>query len=186
MDLDTLDIRGLFRDHVFGCFIDDAHGIASIDEIGEDNIMCETDYPHSDSTWPELHRAWSRSASAISPPRSSTRSCAAMPRGSTASRRPSLLSPPVPEPAGLPAISIDRDVCMGSGLCLVYAAAPSPTTARRRPCVVDPVGDSIESIRIAVEACPTRGAEPVSTQEQERKDKHKERERQTGDWRNLG
>ena len=52
VDLDNLDIRALFRDHVFGCFIDDAHGIASIDEIGEDNIMCETDYPHSDSTWP--------------------------------------------------------------------------------------------------------------------------------------
>jgi predicted TIM-barrel fold metal-dependent hydrolase len=52
VDLDTLDVRATFRDHVFGCFIDDAHGIASIDEIGEDNIMCETDYPHSDSTWP--------------------------------------------------------------------------------------------------------------------------------------
>jgi predicted TIM-barrel fold metal-dependent hydrolase len=52
VDLNTLDIRGLFRDHVFGCFIDDAHGIASIDEIGVGNVMCETDYPHSDSTWP--------------------------------------------------------------------------------------------------------------------------------------
>ncbi len=53
VDLDTLDVRALFRDHVFGCFIDDAHGVASIDEIGEDNIMCETDYPHTDSTWPD-------------------------------------------------------------------------------------------------------------------------------------
>jgi predicted TIM-barrel fold metal-dependent hydrolase len=53
VDLDTLDIRATFRDHIFGCFIDDVHGIASIDEIGEDNIMCETDYPHSDSTWPD-------------------------------------------------------------------------------------------------------------------------------------
>jgi predicted TIM-barrel fold metal-dependent hydrolase len=52
VDLDTLNIRELFRDHVFGCFIEDHHGIASIDEIGEDNVMCETDYPHSDSTWP--------------------------------------------------------------------------------------------------------------------------------------
>jgi predicted TIM-barrel fold metal-dependent hydrolase len=52
VDLDTLDIRQTFRDHVYGCFIDDAHGIASLDEIGEDNVMCETDYPHSDSTWP--------------------------------------------------------------------------------------------------------------------------------------
>jgi len=53
VDLDSLDIRQSFRDHVFGCFIEDHHGIASIDEIGEDNIMCETDYPHSDSTWPD-------------------------------------------------------------------------------------------------------------------------------------
>jgi predicted TIM-barrel fold metal-dependent hydrolase len=52
VDLDTIDVRALFRDHVFGCFIEDAHGIASIEDIGEDNIMCETDYPHSDSTWP--------------------------------------------------------------------------------------------------------------------------------------
>jgi len=55
-DLDTLDVRGTFRDHVFGCFIHDEHGIASIDEIGRDNIMCETDYPHSDSTWPDCLR----------------------------------------------------------------------------------------------------------------------------------
>jgi predicted TIM-barrel fold metal-dependent hydrolase len=52
-DLDTLDIRETFRNHIFGCFIDDTHGIASIAEIGEDNIMCETDYPHPDSTWPD-------------------------------------------------------------------------------------------------------------------------------------
>jgi predicted TIM-barrel fold metal-dependent hydrolase len=52
VDMDTLNVRQLFRDHVYGCFIDDHHGIASIAEIGEDNIMCETDYPHTDSTWP--------------------------------------------------------------------------------------------------------------------------------------
>ncbi|ADP82436.1 amidohydrolase family protein [Pseudofrankia inefficax] len=52
VDLDTLDIRATFREHIFGCFIEDHHGIASLAEIGEDNIMCETDYPHSDSTWP--------------------------------------------------------------------------------------------------------------------------------------
>ncbi|MEU2000766.1 amidohydrolase family protein [Rhodococcus sp. NPDC019627] len=52
LDLDALDVREVFRKHIFGCFIDDVHGIASLGEIGEDNIMCETDYPHSDSTWP--------------------------------------------------------------------------------------------------------------------------------------
>jgi predicted TIM-barrel fold metal-dependent hydrolase len=41
-----------FPDHVYGCFFDDAHGLKSVDEIGEDNITYESDYPHSDSTWP--------------------------------------------------------------------------------------------------------------------------------------
>ena len=51
-DLDTLDIRETFRNHIYGCIIEDRHAIKSLDELGEDNIMCETDYPHSDSTWP--------------------------------------------------------------------------------------------------------------------------------------
>ena len=53
IDFDTLDIRQSFRDHVYGCIIEDRHAINSLAEIGEDNIMCETDYPHSDSTWPD-------------------------------------------------------------------------------------------------------------------------------------
>ena len=52
VDLDTINLRELFREHIFGCFIEDHHGIASLSEIGENNVMCETDYPHSDSTWP--------------------------------------------------------------------------------------------------------------------------------------
>ena len=43
-------------DHVFGCFFDDAHGLKSVDEIGEDNITYESDYPHSDSTWPRTRQ----------------------------------------------------------------------------------------------------------------------------------
>ena len=43
----------LFRDHVYGCFFDDAHGLRTLDEIGVDNVTYETDYPHSDSTWPD-------------------------------------------------------------------------------------------------------------------------------------
>ncbi|CAN5834204.1 amidohydrolase family protein [soil metagenome] len=37
---------------VFGCFFDDEHGLESLERVGEDNITFETDYPHSDSTWP--------------------------------------------------------------------------------------------------------------------------------------
>ena len=41
-----------FRQHFHGCFISDEHGIKNLDSIGVDNVMLETDYPHSDSTWP--------------------------------------------------------------------------------------------------------------------------------------
>jgi predicted TIM-barrel fold metal-dependent hydrolase len=50
-NLDT-DIRRLFKDHVYGTFIEDQAGIRLLDIIGEDNVMLECDYPHSDSTWP--------------------------------------------------------------------------------------------------------------------------------------
>jgi predicted TIM-barrel fold metal-dependent hydrolase len=50
--LDT-DIRKLFRDHVFGTFIEDQAGLRLLDIIGEDNVMLECDYPHSDTTWPD-------------------------------------------------------------------------------------------------------------------------------------
>ena len=38
---------------VYGCFFRDNHGLASLDEVGVDNITFETDYPHTDSTWPD-------------------------------------------------------------------------------------------------------------------------------------
>src|SRR4051794_10154694 len=41
-----------FADHVFGCFISDPHGVSVVRDIGIDNVMMESDYPHSDSTWP--------------------------------------------------------------------------------------------------------------------------------------
>jgi predicted TIM-barrel fold metal-dependent hydrolase len=41
-----------FKPHIFGCFFDDPHGLRSAEEIGIDNITYESDYPHSDSTWP--------------------------------------------------------------------------------------------------------------------------------------
>ena len=37
---------------IFGCFFKDRHGVASIDSVGVDNATFETDYPHTDSTWP--------------------------------------------------------------------------------------------------------------------------------------
>jgi len=37
---------------IFGCFTADYHGLHSLSEVGEDNICFETDYPHTDTTWP--------------------------------------------------------------------------------------------------------------------------------------
>ena len=45
-----------YREHVFGCFFDDPHGLKSLDEIGVETITFETDYPHSDSTWPHSRK----------------------------------------------------------------------------------------------------------------------------------
>jgi predicted TIM-barrel fold metal-dependent hydrolase len=42
----------IFREHIFGCFIADDAGLANLERIGVDNVMFESDYPHSDSNWP--------------------------------------------------------------------------------------------------------------------------------------
>jgi predicted TIM-barrel fold metal-dependent hydrolase len=52
-DLGSLDIRQAIRDHVYGCFIEETSGLRCLDIIGEDNVMVEVDYPHSDTTWPD-------------------------------------------------------------------------------------------------------------------------------------
>jgi predicted TIM-barrel fold metal-dependent hydrolase len=41
-----------YRRSVFGCFFRDQHGVDSLDIVGADNVTFETDYPHTDSTWP--------------------------------------------------------------------------------------------------------------------------------------
>jgi predicted TIM-barrel fold metal-dependent hydrolase len=42
----------LFRRHIYGCFIDDEYGCRHLEEIGLDNVLMETDYPHGDGTFP--------------------------------------------------------------------------------------------------------------------------------------
>jgi predicted TIM-barrel fold metal-dependent hydrolase len=38
---------------VASCFFKDTVGLKLLDEVGVDNIMFETDYPHQDGTWPD-------------------------------------------------------------------------------------------------------------------------------------
>ena len=39
--------------NIYGCFFRDNFGLTALDVIGEDNVTFETDYPHTDSTWPD-------------------------------------------------------------------------------------------------------------------------------------
>jgi predicted TIM-barrel fold metal-dependent hydrolase len=42
-----------YRRQVYGCFFLDQHGLDSLDVVGIDNVTFETDYPHTDGTWPD-------------------------------------------------------------------------------------------------------------------------------------
>jgi len=52
-------------------------------------------------------------------------------------------------------IQIDRQKCMGTGLCVVYASATFAHDADTKAVVTDPTGDSPDDIQNAIEACPT-------------------------------
>ena len=47
----------VFREHSLACFIADPTSLKLHQEIGEDIIAFETDYPHSDSLWPDAPEA---------------------------------------------------------------------------------------------------------------------------------
>jgi predicted TIM-barrel fold metal-dependent hydrolase len=43
----------IFREHIFGCFFEDFVGVETMRQADLlDNIVLETDYPHSDTAWP--------------------------------------------------------------------------------------------------------------------------------------
>ncbi len=56
----------IFRSNIFGCFIYDDAGLHNIDRIGADNVMFESDYPHSDSNWPHTRKMLAESLAHLS------------------------------------------------------------------------------------------------------------------------
>lgn len=46
-----------FRRQVYATFIDDPFGVKTYSEIGVDNFLWSSDYPHSASTWPHSQQA---------------------------------------------------------------------------------------------------------------------------------
>jgi len=51
---------------IYGCFFDDAYGLKNIDQVGVDNACFETDYPHSDSSWPDTKEEVTRMCEGLS------------------------------------------------------------------------------------------------------------------------
>ena len=52
---------------VYGCFFDDAPGLAALDAIGADQVTFETDYPHADGTWPHSRQVAERLFAGLEP-----------------------------------------------------------------------------------------------------------------------
>jgi ferredoxin len=52
-------------------------------------------------------------------------------------------------------IEIDRSVCMGSGVCVVYAAETFDIDDETKSVVRNPAGNPQEQIEAAVAGCPT-------------------------------
>ena len=64
-----------------------------------------------------------------------------------------------------PVVTVDRDCCIGSGMCVIYAPGTFDQDATAKAVVRDPVTDGLDAIRTAVEACPTRALSLVSENE---------------------
>ncbi len=65
----------------------------------------------------------------------------------------------------MPDISIDRELCLGTGMCIVYASGTFAHDEQTKAIVVNPDGDPIDAIRNAVEACPTGALRLVNDHE---------------------
>ena len=64
-------------------------------------------------------------------------------------------------------IEVDRELCMGSGMCIVYAPGTFEHDGETKAVVIDPAGDPIDAIRNAVQACPTSALRLVTNERDE-------------------
>jgi predicted TIM-barrel fold metal-dependent hydrolase len=55
----------VFRRHILCCFINDAVGVKLLDEFNLDNVCWESDFPHSDGTWPRAPEEAARVLSGV-------------------------------------------------------------------------------------------------------------------------
>jgi ferredoxin len=61
----------------------------------------------------------------------------------------------VTEGLGRRSLSVDTELCMGSGVCISFAPATFAHDAATKVIVVDPAGNRVADIEAAAEGCPT-------------------------------
>ena len=52
-------------------------------------------------------------------------------------------------------VAVDRELCMGAGLCVLYAPGTFAHDVEAKAFVVDSPTDDLDTIRTAASACPT-------------------------------
>ena len=63
-------------------------------------------------------------------------------------------------------VTIDRDRCIGSGLCLLYAPGTFEHDESTKAVLIEGSNDDLETVKIAIEACPTRALRLDADEEQ--------------------
>ncbi len=61
----------------------------------------------------------------------------------------------MPDTGRRPSITVNREACSGSGICIAYAPATFCHDYDTKAIVIDPCGDSLEALLAAAEGCPT-------------------------------
>jgi len=57
--------------------------------------------------------------------------------------------------AGHPMVIVDRETCIGSGMCVFTAPGTFEQDAEAKALVLMPSTDDLDTVRAAVETCPT-------------------------------
>ena len=63
-------------------------------------------------------------------------------------------------------VAVDREICMGTGMCIVYAPGTFSHDHETKAVASRPIGDDPAAVRAAVESCPT-GALALVTEQRE-------------------
>jgi ferredoxin len=68
-------------------------------------------------------------------------------------------------------IQIDRDKCVGSGNCVFWAPGTFDLDDQGLSVVIDPSGDTVDRIRVAVDGCPSNALSMESVEEPAHEDR---------------